>query len=115
MKVVFIKVVFTLPVVIARKDKLLHNVVVGAAGEEVTICVGSCRLSGTLHSPRSVPTHLALVVTSYFLVAWLVCSMLSPSLPPSHSLSNTIHRFKIQLVVLIKTTHTYIKLHQQME
>ena len=51
MKVVFIKVVFTLPVVIARKDKLLHEVVVGAAWEEVPI-LSPTEARGSLACPR---------------------------------------------------------------
>lgn len=59
MKVIFIKVVFTLPIVIARKDKLLHKAVAGAAREEVTICVGSSMLSGKLLVQDGAPIHVA--------------------------------------------------------
>lgn len=79
MKVVFIKVVFTLPVVIARKDKLLHEVVVGAAWEEVPISVGSCRWLGTPQSPRRYSFSSALAVPSYLqLLGWSVLSMRVP-------------------------------------
>lgn len=64
MKVVFIKLVFIPPIVIARKDKLLHKVLVWAPREEVTICVGSGRSPGMLQTP----THLALAAPCYFFV-----------------------------------------------
>ena len=79
MKVVFIKVVFTLPVVIARRDKLLHKVVVGAAWDEVPISVGSCRWLGTPQSPKGYSVSSTLAVPSYVqLLGWSVLSLCVP-------------------------------------
>lgn len=67
------KVVFTLPVVIARNDKLLHREAVGVPGEVVTGCVGSCRLLGCFIVTGWTPTHLA-VALSLGVVSYSVCS-----------------------------------------
>lgn len=54
----FYKVVFTLPVVIARKDKPTRSSGGGRAVEEVPISVGRCRWLGTPAVQEGTPSHL---------------------------------------------------------